>query len=317
MNHRDTPQRWAGLDVLRIGGCALVVAQHALSITDHQAYTAVAGLRYGRLGTTLFFVIAGYLAAVSTRSPQVWLGQRLRTLLPPYWIVLAASFVGVAVTQYKSFDAWQVLCQFSCVGLFTHPDRLVNVPTWFISAILILYLVTYLARCTSEKPVIGLAMALMAAAGLLWPERFNWVWFAGMFLVAYSIPLLGFSAVNGALSWAAILAAAALAVPSLWHGAVVLLLFAAGACWQSSSRPAAALADYSYEWFLVHGPALHVARQLLGGELWGVVALSAAITCGGVVVLRQLTHFCELAAVQLMHHLRGALPSATARWASR
>jgi peptidoglycan/LPS O-acetylase OafA/YrhL len=280
------------VDVLRAIGTALIFIQHALSLTDHDALSAVGGLRCGRMGTAIFFVIGGYLAAVSTRPPRAWLLQRLRTLLPAYWIVLALCFFGVWLTGYKSFDAWQVVCQFAGVGLFTHPDQLVNVTTWFVSALLVLYLVAYLARATSAAAVISLALVGMLAGGVCWPDsRTAWVWLGMLFLAGYSLPYFGL--VRGAVGWTILLTIGAAIWPELRYGAAIVPLFAVACLWRQPWVPAQRVADFSYEWYLVHGPALHIAMRLTGGNFWPVLLVAALITLVGVVVLQQLVRYLE------------------------
>src|SRR5262245_1178136 len=82
-----------GLDVLRLGAASLVTAQHALTLTGHDAWTTYRSLNLGQLGVAIFLGISAFLGGTSRRRPAAWLVQRLRRLYPAYWLVMIASFL--------------------------------------------------------------------------------------------------------------------------------------------------------------------------------------------------------------------------------
>lgn len=291
MSENSKQPRWAGIDCARLIGVALIFVTHALSITGHDALATVHGVRLGRIGTALFLIVAGYMAAVTARSPEAWLAKRLRTLFLPYWIVLAPTFVAAWLTQYKTFDAWQVASQFLGLGLFTHGGELVNVTTWFISAILVLYFIAYTAKRVGETMVILAWLAVATCLVLFAGPNYGWVTHASVFLVAYLLPR------NGALVPVAA-AVAGIAYLSAYTGlnngnlryvGLALLVFALLANWRTPLAPMEPLANHSYEWFLLHGPMLHVAKMLTGGQFWPVLIVAIVLTSLGVIVLKQMT----------------------------
>src|SRR5262245_20859503 len=149
-----------GLDLLRVVALILVTAQHALTLNGLDAWTVIGGLSLGQIGVAIFLGVSGYLAVESRRPPVSWLVQRLRRLLPAYWIVIGASFMLAWATGHKRFDAWQVAAQLLGIGLFTHQDNLVNSPTWFISLLLACYAGTVAARLTRQPLLVATVASL-------------------------------------------------------------------------------------------------------------------------------------------------------------
>jgi peptidoglycan/LPS O-acetylase OafA/YrhL len=283
-------RRWAGIDAARLVGLALIYVTHALSITGNDALATFHGVRFGRIGTALFLIVGGYMAAVTTRSPEEWLFKRLKALLPAYWIVLAPTFLAAWVIGYKSFDAWQVISQFLGLGFFTHGDQLVNVTTWFVSAILLLYVVAYLAKRIGEIAVITTAVVLAFAIsdGMQIPTL-RWMSYCSVFLAAYLLPhnpryLPLVSVVVGCVYLGLYLG---LNNGNLRYAGIAFFAFAAVSLWRLPWKPIEPFANVTYEWFLVHGPALHVAKILTGGAFWPVFLTGIAIASVGVIVLRQ------------------------------
>lgn len=312
MQTQDKEPRLAGVDLLRLLAAALVFLTHALALCDLTHWSAPLGFSFGRLGTTLFFVLGGYLAATTRRQPNDWLGYRLRHLFPAYWVMLTVAFLAAGVTQYKPFDAWQVICQFAGVGYFTHGGQLVNVTTWFVSVILAIYLIVYLAKRTRQWPVVTVALVAIPLVGAwISPATFSNLCAASMFLVAYSISLAGAS--NGASGrsltavWLVALGLGSFVLPDLRSAFLALLLLATVGGWRRSWGTGRRLASYSYEWFLVHGLALHLVVRIIGPELWAVIPLAAGVSMVSALALHRI------AAVVDRHTLAKLLPTASER----
>ena len=118
-----------------------MTAQHALSLTGHDARTMIGPFSVGQLGVAVLLGVSGLLASAASGSPSSWLARRLQRVYPAYWLVMLLSFALVYATGYKTFTVSQFVSQMAGTGLFTHPGSLVNVPTWFISLLLTCYVV--------------------------------------------------------------------------------------------------------------------------------------------------------------------------------
>lgn len=288
---------------MRLLGVALIYLTHTLSITDNDSLASFHGFRIGRVGTSLFFIVGGYMAAATSLSPGRWITKRLQRLLIPYWIVLIPTFIAVGFTGYKSFDAWQVVAQFLGLGLFTHPTHLINVTTWFISAILVLYLVTYVAkRSKHDRIVVAAVLTFTMLLGQLSSDpRVGWVSIASAFLVAYLLPRSDRYAVPMAIAVGLLLL---VSLPlhhngNLKHVGTAFLVFAAILPWRQPWPPLARVAEYSYEWFLVHGPALHAVKLIVGSSFWPVFWLGIAISIVAALILKSLTRAALDLAIRL------------------
>ena len=141
-----TSRHVAGLDLLRLVAVALVTMQHALTITYNAPWTMMGPINVGQLGVSLFLGVSGYLSMTSSKAAVPWLVERGRRLYPAYFVVIVASFILTWVTGYKPFSVGQVVSQILMLGLFTHPTSLINVPTWFMSLLLVGYLTIFLVR---------------------------------------------------------------------------------------------------------------------------------------------------------------------------
>ncbi len=150
-----------GIDGARVFGLVLVFWQHLMTICDTVHLTEIGPFSVGQGGVGLFLGISGLLAATSAKSANSWLLSRVSKIYPAFWIALAASFLLSAAFNYKQFNFFQVISQFIGTGLFTHPNNLVNSPTWFISLLLAMYLVTYIAMLTKHASTIMLTSSVV------------------------------------------------------------------------------------------------------------------------------------------------------------
>jgi len=153
----QTPDRFPGLDILRVLAMALITVQHALAAVDRAEWTRYLHISPGQLGVGIFCAVSGLLAMNDQRNPSVWLWRRLRRLFPAYWIAMLFSFAVTALIGRKSFDLYQFISQMLGLGFFTHGWRLVNQVSWFISLILLCYAIAFIAKIMSRPGfVIGL-----------------------------------------------------------------------------------------------------------------------------------------------------------------
>ncbi|HVL15294.1 MAG TPA: acyltransferase family protein [Gemmata sp.] len=277
----------AGLDAARLLALAAVFYSHACSLMERDDLRTVAGYWVGRVGTAVFFLLSGFLAVSAVRTPGAALRKRLVRIYPAFWVALGLSFTAAAFTGYKSFDAWQVVSQFAGTGLFTHPDSLVGVHTWFVSALLLMYVVVYLDGLAGGRAVPAAAAALLGLHFLSHSVALTATTTHGLlFLAAYAVGKLPGSYWLGFAAVAVLSAGLAAIDPLFRHGTVAAAVLSVASLWAGRCRPARWFAGYAYEWFLLHGVCLHAAAYAFGRESWFFVVPAAVGTLASAVLLR-------------------------------
>lgn len=293
-------QRFPGLDSLRLLAALLIFLQHTLSSCGWNSWIDLGGFRIGRIGTSIFFALAGYFAATTRRTPIAWFRDRMSFLLPPFWIATGIGFVAAGITGYKHFDSFQVMCQFLGIGYFTHGSNMVNVATWFMTPLLMLYLVATVARLTSAKVVFFSFGAICLLAALTQAETEATV---ACHCLTFSIAYLVGRERIGLQRRLTIIASGAMAVMLLLHpdfryGCVTFSLLTLGMEQSVPLLLAEGFSSIAYEWFLVHGLCLTLIAPRIGHPL--LVAPIAAITSVlAATGLKRLVQLCQLAVTRL------------------
>ena len=271
--------RKPGLDVIRVLAAGLVFFQHTMSSCQLDHWIDIGGFRVGRIGTSLFFLLAGLLAASSTRSPVVWFKNRLTTLFPPFWIVTLAGFALAGFSDLKSFDAWQVVCQMSGMGYFTHGERIINVATWFMSPLLILYLLAMIARLTHSLSV-GLLMLIVSGVTSALFDGYRGIMFCHS--VTFFTAYLWGNQRGSTQQWMILVSIACLAggtviQPDFKYGALGLLIFGISSFVKDAGPLPTRFAAIAYEWFLVHGLCISVISAGTH-NVWIVAPVAAVLS---------------------------------------
>ncbi len=282
--------RTAGFDAVRILAAVAIFYQHGCSLLDREDLVEFGGLRVGRLGTSVFFALSGYLAATSSRTPEAWLGRRVWKLFPAFWVVTLLTFFATAVVGYKPFDGWQVVCQLAGIGLFTHGEMLVGVSTWFVSALLSLYLISYLGLRTGgfAVAVAVVVLGFLGFDGVAGSESLRVVATHGVtFLAAYTVGALGRNAWQGFLLWAVALGGLAMFDADFLYGTFSLAGLCLATAYPGECRVGRWFAGYSYEWFLVHGLCLHAMIVLGADELPELLSCAAAASLLSAILLKR------------------------------
>jgi hypothetical protein len=205
-------------------------------------------------------------------------------LFPPYWIVTVGGFILAGVTGMKSFDTWQVVSQMAGTGYFTHGDHIVNIASWFMSPLLLLYLAVTVTRLVSVRVMAFVLIAgLATAACLKTPEFATLRCHGATFFLAFAVGACPrenrMSAAGGML---AVMMLLCIAQPEFRYGAIASLLLVAALPVRRQVLLCNRFAKISYEWFLVHGLCLAAICHLtssrplivLGGM---VLSITAAI----------------------------------------
>ncbi len=281
-----------GLNHLRFLAAALVFSQHALSNSHADGWIDIAGFRIGRIGTALFFLLSGFFSATTTRKPLTWIKDRFVVLFPPYWVVTIAGFVMAAVTATKTFDAWQVLSQLAGTGYFTHGDHIVNIATWFISPLLLLYAAVTTIRLTSPRFVtplliLGLVAATLSEASEGATLHCHAVTFFMAFAVASTGPRFRTAA---ATAMTATMMLLAMFQPEFRYGALASLLLLPALQVNRTIPLCNQFSAIAYEWFLVHGLCLAIMSHLTQSPTI-IIAVGAILSVGAAMSLKGIVRY--------------------------
>lgn len=253
-----------GLNQLRFLAALLVFTQHSLSCCHLDEWIDVAGFRIGRIGTALFFLLGGFLSASTRRKPLSWIKDRLIALFPSYWVVTIVGFILAAVTATKTFDGWQVLSQLAGMGYFTHGDHIVNVATWFISPLLLMYAAVVVARLISVKMMTPVLIAgMIVEAFLIEPEFSSVRCHAVTFFMAFFVASAGLQYRNmAALLMTISMITLSAFQPEFRYGAIASAMLFVAFQVEQEVRLCNLFSKFAYEWFLVHGLCLAIVSHL-------------------------------------------------------
>ena len=294
-----------GLDVVRVLAMVMVVIQHTLSLADREDLTVIAGLSIGQLGVAIFLVVSGLLSYESRRTPVGWLSQRLCRVYPAFWIAMIGSFCLATLSGYKNASLSQIASQMLGTGLWTHADELVNSPTWFVSLILACYLATFLSRMIGQP---GLISAVSSVGLTIMVARDAAPWLLSHFLtyaVSCTIAAYAIGANRKVANSATAAAFGIMAVtiqPAFAYTALSLMTVELSLKLKNRPRAIKLAADYSYEFYLVHGVALAGALTMMKSS--PVLAVISALM-GSAVAAVILNHVATF----MVRQLRPANPS--------
>lgn len=250
--------RLSGVNGIRSVALIWVFLQHLLSVTDNASWTNVGSFSIGQAGVALFLSISGLLAATSNKPANEWIYARAVKIYPAYWIATLGSLLLAGLFGYKRFGAFQVASQLLGTGLFTHPNNLVNIATWFISLLLAMYLLTYVAKLTQHDFPVMLIASFLLLAMILYGKANFLLAHALTYTLSYS--WTKYCQRNGEQNhaiWITLL----FFIFVLWKPVLAYSLFAMVVVQvfkqsRIQSRLLERLADISYEFYLVHGVVL-------------------------------------------------------------
>lgn len=276
----------------------LVTWQHAGSVFGDYAALQWQGISPGQVGVGVFCAISGFLAFLSPNADRVqWLCKRLLTLFPAYWIVTCVAFVLAWIGLSNKAPSWGLfVSQMLGMGYFTHGWALVNVVSWFLSLILLCYVIAFVAmHFRPNRLAVVTCLWLVGVVAL--------VLLFGRWEVVLSRHVLAFAGGGlialGASRWALVglslvlMAGGVVFNPSMVYGplALLLLLFVLRTA-LPDPHLAKWIGRYSYEYFLIHGIALvGVSRSL--SNPWVGVPAALVLSVGAAVALAWLVDKSE------------------------
>ncbi len=260
---RVRKSRDTGLDLLRVAAMAIVAAQHGLTVIGHYDWTMVtaSGVTIGQFGVAIFCAVSGWFALGDGAPPGRWLAARLAKLYPAYWIATVFAFC-LALAMARPVTLGLFVSQMAGTGFFTHGWDLVNVASWFISLILLCYVLAALARLSGRPAFLMIGFCLAAVLLVAFQVE-----------VSLSRHVIAFAAAAIArlhrrpamlLGFAIVLAPLLAIQPSFIYAIVAL-----PALWLSRERTfikigfVTSWAGYTYEFFLLHGIFLAGAAKLI------------------------------------------------------
>jgi peptidoglycan/LPS O-acetylase OafA/YrhL len=232
----DLSHKLRNVQALRAVAAYMVVFHHVVDSWNNyagQIYGYPINLSVGTAGVDIFFLISGFIMVHTNRgggaTPAEFLGKRIARVVPLYWLLSLAAFVGFAL-GFKLFGRSDITLQQMLSSLFfiptlntrgavTEPPLFVG---WTLNYEMFFYLVfsAQLAFRSSalRALVVPAAFGCLGVWALLSPGPYVmfygstivWEFYIGM-LLATHLPR-GLSALGAASGWAAVGAGAALLV---------------------------------------------------------------------------------------------------------
>ena len=286
----DQLSRFAAFDYLRLFAMVLVTVQHGMTAAGFYERTSWGNISIGQTGVSLFCALSGYLAFLSKPSlpALAWLQKRLLQIYPAYWIATIAAFVLTWIAATKPIDGWLFLSQMLGTGYFTHGWDLVNVVSWFISLILLCYVIAFVGKWLGRPRFIlaaaaSIAFALLATQSEVAISR-HVLTFCIAGLVAQVLP----RTVAMLVLTAGLFAAAWFWSPAFYAG-FGLALLAVALAWQTPATWLTRMTSpYVYEYFLVHGIFLSALAHFLPRPKLLSALLAIAFAMFAAVMLKKL-----------------------------
>ncbi|MDE1173269.1 MAG: acyltransferase [Parvibaculaceae bacterium] len=172
---------------LRALAAIAVVAYHCITIMNTESSYGVFSL--GTYGVDLFFVISGFIMLVTTQkpiTPLIFLGKRIRRIVPLYWIVTAVTVVAAIIlpSAFRSTvpDVSRVVQSLFFIPHYhavkTTQIWPIVIQGWTLNYEMFFYLVFAAALGLSLKNrgvIVIVAMLALVAMGRIWPSG-NAIW---------------------------------------------------------------------------------------------------------------------------------------------
>ena len=294
----DTPKshsgnslpRIASFDYLRLFAMLLVTLQHGMAVAGYYGQTSWRHISLGQTGVGLFCALSGYLAFFGNSAPAIdWIKKRLWQVYPAYWIATVVAFILTWAAGTKRVGVWLFVSQMAGTGYFTHGWELVNVVSWFISLLLLCYVIAFVGKWL-DMPQLILAIAAITALSLLatrseisLSRHVMTFSVAGLIAQARPRPVVMFAMVAG-------LFGATLLWPPCFYAAFSIALLALALKWNAAEiRILHVASGYVYEYFLVHGIFLVAIMRFAPQQklLSSAIAITLAIVAA--LILKKLT----------------------------
>lgn len=288
-----TDTRIESFDYLRLLAIALVTIQHALSVHGYYEQTTWRGVNVGQTGVAIFCVLSGYLAFRNELTkPLGWFNRRLAQIFPAYWLVTIGSFALTLIAGLKEVTWSLFISQMLGMGFFTHGWELVNVVSWFISLILLCYVLALLAFVSGY--VVPLLLLVIGVCG--WLLYTNGEVDLSRHVLTFTVAgLFAYKRTSAAVIAAVAATGVLLSVYSsvqFIYASLALMFLCFALVWKPQGYPWTRSASaYTYEFFLVHGIFLVVFAHLISGATVVSVLVALCSAMVAAVILRRFVAF--------------------------
>lgn len=269
-----------GLDSLRILALSAVTWQHAASVLGFYEDTHWRGISPGQVGVGVFCAVSGFLAFRSSKqNVGRWFINRLIRIFPAYWITTVVAFILTLLFSDKAVSFGLFLSQMAGLGFFTHGWALVNVVSWFISLLLLCYLIAALAL-KSLRPSVVLQIVL-AVSVLLCVTRVEVDLSRHIisFVLAGLIALCNERRPLAGISLVFVIIGLSYDPQFFYSGTAVFLLILVLSFPFEEPKLINVSANYSYEYFLIHGVFLAGIVKFFPSP---VIAITLAIVLASI-----------------------------------
>ncbi len=171
--------RIVALDLIRFFAALSVVFYHYTTSSAYPLFNEVA--KYGYLGVPLFFIISGYVIALSAnnRSPVPFAISRFVRLYPALWAGVIFTVVILMVFSDKQYSILQILANFTLINEYLGVEDIDGV-YWTLKIELKFYACTFLLLFFGffHKYHIWLSLWLaLAVIYTFWEQPFFMGWF--------------------------------------------------------------------------------------------------------------------------------------------
>ncbi|UQY42486.1 acyltransferase family protein [Mixta hanseatica] len=162
------------VQTLRALAALMVVMQHIADKAEQYRNDALNDFHIGSFGVDLFFIISGYIMCHATSQKRVsctrFIANRIKRIIPLYWIVTAAALVVYLVAPSMVNASGGETSIFSSWTLIPTGNKLLVQNGWTLSYELVFYLIFALFLLTSalRKQIVfsSLALTIMVLLGL-------------------------------------------------------------------------------------------------------------------------------------------------------
>lgn len=279
----------SGFNTVRIFALMLVTWQHAASVLGYYETTQWLGISPGQVGVSIFCAISGFLALYSKpASLSDWFVNRMIRIFPAYWLATVGAFALALIGSDKEITVWLFFSQMLGLGYFTHGWNLVNVVSWFISLLLFCYLLAVVSlRSGWPKLLLGIVFlsALIICVTRIEVSLSRHVMtfsLAGLLALRMNVVVLSIISVSLLISGMTF-------DPQFFYaGFAMLLLGLVRSGYLVDFAFVDRAANYSYEYFLIHGVCLVAAVRFIPNQ-WLGVFLAVSLAIMGAFILNKFS----------------------------
>jgi exopolysaccharide production protein ExoZ len=131
-----------GIQILRAVACLCVLFQHATyyaCLAKGRDFPDYLKIGFGQIGVYIFFIISGYVIALSIKQRGKFILYRFLRIYPPYWMAVFFSFIILTVLSQD----WNI----DTISFFLVPSDSANnsyrIPYWTLIYEMVFYVIMY------------------------------------------------------------------------------------------------------------------------------------------------------------------------------